>query len=204
MEPFNVTGLERDYGVGLADENAFPGATFRLKFQRSPLTKFIVIFSWLLMHLWTFMIIFMTLQVVFRDRDPMQFMFWTAASIFSMGTIRGLQPAAPAIGTVGDVVTYIWGIVISSIMAFVLFCVAFRKHKPKSAWDKEFNKKDKASKWRAVLKDEAEVEKKEEGGREPTLSSIEMIPITPPTHPRTRFLCFLFFTCKRTECHIGS
>ncbi|KAJ3104145.1 hypothetical protein HDU97_009496 [Phlyctochytrium planicorne] len=155
--PFALPSFKQDPYVlkAISSDPNLPGINVTLTFYRSTFTKIIVMFSWLLMHLWAIMVISLTGQVVFRDRDAMGFMIWTAASIFSMGTIRALQPASPPIGTLADVVTYIWGVAACSIMAFVLFCVTFRTFKPKTAWDKEFTKKEKASKWRAILKDEA-------------------------------------------------
>ncbi|KAJ3107075.1 hypothetical protein HDU96_008034, partial [Phlyctochytrium bullatum] len=163
MRPIEFLPLDDGVSGISLNGSTFPGARVTVAFRRSNLTRFITMLSWILMHLWTIMGISLTAQAVFRGRDAMSLMVWVAATIFSMKTIRDLQPAAPPIGTIGDMCTYIYCTLVIAVMAFILFCVAFREHKPKSPWDKAYAKMEKASKWRAVLKDEAalESEKKE-------------------------------------------
>ncbi|KAI8845437.1 hypothetical protein BC829DRAFT_280188 [Chytridium lagenaria] len=134
-------------------------AQFQISFRRTPIVKVVVIFTWAVMHLWVVIVIFLTGQVIFRDREPQPIMTWVAASIFSMGAIRAAQPIAPAVGTVADMVTYIWAILVIALSSFICFVFNFRRYKPKPK-DKELEKREKKMKWRKYLKEEAEEEKK--------------------------------------------
>ncbi|KAJ3330318.1 hypothetical protein HDU76_005958, partial [Blyttiomyces sp. JEL0837] len=135
---------------------------FNFTFRRSQITKIIVGFTWVLLHMWAIMLVFLTAQCLFRDRDPNGFMVWAATSIFSMATIRGIQPNAPTVGTVYDISTYIWAVSISCLAGFVMFGLSFIRYKPKSQKDKDLEKKDKESQWRKIEKEEAEEKKKAE------------------------------------------
>ncbi|KAI9362119.1 hypothetical protein DFJ73DRAFT_891868 [Zopfochytrium polystomum] len=145
---------------------------FQLTFRRSKLTKVIVLFTWLLMHMWTVMIVFLAAQCFFRDRPAHPFMVWAAASIFSMSTIRSIQPSAPIIGTKYDMGTYVWSVTVSCIAAFGLFVASFRKYKPESEKDKLLKKKEKEWKLRKFAREEAEEEEKRRRKEEEAARSV--------------------------------
>ncbi|KAJ1568029.1 hypothetical protein HK405_003853 [Cladochytrium tenue] len=127
---------------------------FSFAFRRSGLTIALTVFTWVLMHLWTVMVVFLAAQCIFRERPAYPFMVWAAASIFSMSTIRGIQPSAPVVGTYYDMGTYVWAVVISCVAAFALFVVSFHKHKPESEKDKLLKKKEKEFKFRKFIREE--------------------------------------------------
>ncbi|KAJ1548657.1 hypothetical protein HK405_001045 [Cladochytrium tenue] len=129
-----------------------------LTFRRNGTTKATVVFTWIVMHGWVIMVVLTTAQVMFRGRDPDPVMTWTAAAVFTIGQIRAIQPRNPSIGTVGDVVTYVWAVLIIALASFIQFSYNFRRYKPKSELDKALTKKEKESKWREILKAEAETE----------------------------------------------
>ncbi|KAJ3202727.1 hypothetical protein HDU67_000327, partial [Dinochytrium kinnereticum] len=103
-----------------------PTAMFNVSFRRTPVVKIVVIFTWVVMHLWVIIVVFLTAQVIYRDREPQALMAWVATSVFSMGTIRAAQPIAPAVGTTADMVTYIWAIMIIALSSFICFIFNFR------------------------------------------------------------------------------
>ncbi|KAJ1568030.1 hypothetical protein HK405_003854 [Cladochytrium tenue] len=142
------------YNFTDADGNALNVVGFNFAFYRAFLTMALTIFSWVLMHMWTLMIVFLAVQCVFRDRTAHPFMVWAAASIFSMSTIRGIQPSAPVVGTYYDMGTYVWAVVISCAAAFVLFVVSFHKHKPTPEKDKLLAKMEKEVKLQKILREE--------------------------------------------------
>ncbi|KAJ3104146.1 hypothetical protein HDU97_009497 [Phlyctochytrium planicorne] len=132
---------------------------FKVTFRRSPVVKGVVIFTWFVMHLWVTIVIFLTAQVIYRNREAGPLMNWVATSVFAMGTIRGAQPLAPPVGTTGDMVTYIYGIFVIALSSFICFIFNFRRYKPKPK-DKELEKREKKMKFRKFLKEEEEEEKK--------------------------------------------
>ncbi|KAJ1548658.1 hypothetical protein HK405_001046 [Cladochytrium tenue] len=138
-----------------ANGNALNVVGFNFAFYRAFLTMALTLFSWILMHMWTLMIVFLAAQCIFRDRNAHPFMLWAATSIFSMATIRGIQPSAPVVGTYFDMGTYIWSVIISCVAAFVLFVVSFQRHKPTSEKDKLLAKKEKELKFQKLLLEEA-------------------------------------------------
>ncbi|KAJ1564442.1 hypothetical protein HK405_014866 [Cladochytrium tenue] len=146
------------YSYTDATDNILNVVGFDFSFRRSTLAIVLTLFSWLLMHMWALMIVFLAAQCIFRDRSAHPFMVWAAASIFSMATIRGIQPSAPTVGTYYDMGTYVWSVVVSCAAAFALFVASFRRHKPESEKDKLLKKKEKDFKLNKFLKDEAAAE----------------------------------------------
>ncbi|KAJ1550571.1 hypothetical protein HK405_000286, partial [Cladochytrium tenue] len=136
----------------LSEASSSAGAiAFTFAFRRSTVTIALTVFTWILMHLWTVMVVFLAGQCIFRERPAYPFMVWAAASIFTMGTIRGIQPSAPVVGTYYDMGTYVWAVVMSCAAAFALFVVSFRKHKPASEKEKMLEKKGKEAKIRKII-----------------------------------------------------
>ncbi|KAJ1568031.1 hypothetical protein HK405_003855 [Cladochytrium tenue] len=152
-----VSGFSFEDPVMVDAADGVSAANVQLTFHRNAMTKATVVFTWIVMHAWAMMVVLITAQVAFRQRDPDPVMTWTAAAVFTIGSIRGIQPRVPAIGTVGDVVTYVWTIMVIAVASFILFIFNFRRFKPKTEKMKLLAKKEKESKWREILKFQAEI-----------------------------------------------
>ncbi|KAI8853595.1 hypothetical protein BC829DRAFT_382399 [Chytridium lagenaria] len=160
----SIPSLEFDAIQAVVPEGAegFDYVALVVGFRRNIVTRVIVIITWILLHMWAIMFMFMSLQAVFRERQVFSIMIWIAGGIIATGTIRKLQPEAPPVGTTGDVVTYIWSLIAGAVGTFAIFCAVFRDHKPKNPKDKEMEKRDKERRWRKLLSDEAAAEKEDE------------------------------------------
>ncbi|KAJ3112470.1 hypothetical protein HDU96_004517 [Phlyctochytrium bullatum] len=149
-------------GSTMEDGTEYDAMYFYIGMRRDAITRLIVVATWALFHLFAIMWLGMTLQAVFRGRDSFSILNWIASGIISAGTIRKLQPLAPSIGTIADVVTYIWAVIVATVSSFIFFCVVFRSYKPESPRDKELKARDKERRWRKLLADEAAAAREDE------------------------------------------